>query len=425
QGRLNIIDFDFFRNIAERGTPERNLWQFSWAGRRRFDPVWDMVLEFSTGYSGSFARQFTLSRSSVDNELLTSLINALELSAKEGAIVLEIDGALLGSNEANGLQLQFDARQKKYVSSTDVSSEMYSRGELIEMARRGEFIGTLTARHGEKDDVTHPQPGIWTQGPIEQQRGRQEFPVLYEGNLTMVVSGRHLQHQPNIIVDGRKVDGEVRIGRDEKVEVELSSLPSDGMHLLQLQNQNGMFTNDFIFHVTRDAESAEELRRQIERENVEPAVALAQAVIRGDLNEIRFQLAHGASIDQRRRDGSTLLSTAALHGRTEVVSFLLKEGAKVDATNRDGNTPLHVAAFLCHTDIVKLLLNHGASVDSANGRTETPIDVVSSEWNRGTADFYRGIGRAIGITIDLEQVRDSRPRIAAMLREQSETSVNR
>ncbi|MGI9242611.1 MAG: hypothetical protein ACR2RV_17580, partial [Verrucomicrobiales bacterium] len=49
QGRLNIIDFDFYRRIAERGIPEREMWRFSWRGLPRFDPVWDMVLQGSTG----------------------------------------------------------------------------------------------------------------------------------------------------------------------------------------------------------------------------------------------------------------------------------------------------------------------------------------------------------------------------------------
>ncbi len=55
QGRLNIIDFDFYRRIAEQGAPERRVWRMSWGSRRRCDPVWDMVLENSTGFSGSFS----------------------------------------------------------------------------------------------------------------------------------------------------------------------------------------------------------------------------------------------------------------------------------------------------------------------------------------------------------------------------------
>ena len=110
QGRLNIIDFDFYRDIAERGIPERNMWQFSWAGRRRFDPVWDMVLEGSTGYSGSFARQVTLNESTADDDLTHELLAALELSAKEGAVVLQGEGILTDASTRALVSLQFDAQ---------------------------------------------------------------------------------------------------------------------------------------------------------------------------------------------------------------------------------------------------------------------------------------------------------------------------
>ncbi|MDE0822336.1 MAG: hypothetical protein OSA95_14535, partial [Opitutales bacterium] len=95
QGRLNIIDFDFYRRVAEEGIPERKVWQFSWAGRSRFNPVWDMVLEGSTGFSGSFARQVTLSKGTADEVLTGDLLDALESSSAEGGIVLQVDGTFI------------------------------------------------------------------------------------------------------------------------------------------------------------------------------------------------------------------------------------------------------------------------------------------------------------------------------------------
>ena len=38
QGRLNIIDFPFYARVAEGGTPEREVWRFSWAGRKPLRP---------------------------------------------------------------------------------------------------------------------------------------------------------------------------------------------------------------------------------------------------------------------------------------------------------------------------------------------------------------------------------------------------
>ena len=95
QGRLNIIDFPFYKRVAEQGIPERSVWQFSWGGRRAFDPVWEMVLEGSTGHSGSFARQVTLNESTVDEPLTNDLLEALETSCSEGGVVLQVDMVLI------------------------------------------------------------------------------------------------------------------------------------------------------------------------------------------------------------------------------------------------------------------------------------------------------------------------------------------
>ncbi len=42
QGRLNIVEFDFYADSAQRGQPKQNIWMFSWGGRYRFNPVWDI-----------------------------------------------------------------------------------------------------------------------------------------------------------------------------------------------------------------------------------------------------------------------------------------------------------------------------------------------------------------------------------------------
>jgi len=259
QGRLNIIDFDFYRRVAEDGNDERRIWQFTWAGRRAFDPVWDMVLEGSTGFSGSFARQITLNQSTHADELTTDLLSALEASAGEGAIVLQVEGVSLAGGQATPVKLQFDARYEggTYVQ-IDGKRRAIPRGKLISLASEGRFIGTFTGRHGAKDDYDSPQPALWTHGPIHIQRGRQQFPVVYGENRTMKVSGRHLKDGASIIVNGRRVPGTIAVRRDkdETVEIELEELPEVGIHFLQVQNKDGLFSNDFIFHVGEPEEQA-------------------------------------------------------------------------------------------------------------------------------------------------------------------------
>ena len=257
QGRLNIIDFDFYRSITALGTPERNLWRFSWASRTRFDPVWDMVLEGSTGFSGSFARQVTVSQDTATTSRTADLLDALELSASEGGIVLQGEGMFIDGATTTPVTLQFDPLFEggAYVERIDEPNS-FTPDELVSLAAAGEFIATFTARVGSKADVDNPQPAIWTLGAMHTQSGAQQFPTISAADATMVIGARHVQEGANVLVNGRRVPGTVSCQSGElpdcstdSVAVSLETPPaSTGIHFLQIQNPNGLFSNDFIFH---------------------------------------------------------------------------------------------------------------------------------------------------------------------------------
>jgi len=413
QGRLNIIDFDFYRRIAERGIPEREMWRFSWRSKPRFDPVWDMVLQGSTGFSGSFARQVTLSESTADESLTGDLLDALEASADEGAVVLRAEGVFIGEKKASPTTLQF---QGGTYFEIDGKQRSFDRDQLISLAKDNRFIGTFTGRHGANADYDHPQPALWTPGSIHEQRGRQEFPILYGKNKSMEVSGRHIRDGAHVIVDGRKVAGTVKVGSSEKITIGLSNLPKTGMHLLQLQNPYGLFSNDFIFHVAENESDAAKIRNQANPQML--GNALRRAIAGGDLAATTRLVRRGAKVNERYADdGSIPLSTAALYGNLEIANYLIEQKARVNHTNRDGNTPLHVAAFLCRTDVVKLLLEKGASTSKRNGRRETAIDVVSGEWSNELGEYYSAIAAGSGFEIDLKEIEKLRSQIAGLLRD--------
>ncbi|OUW79313.1 MAG: hypothetical protein CBD74_10160 [Saprospirales bacterium TMED214] len=421
QGRLNIIDFDFYRAIAEQGIPERRMWQFSWGGRRRFDPIWDMVLEGSTGFSGAFARQVTLNRKTANQKLTGDLLDSLEQSAAEGGIVLQAEGVLIDSDQAvTPVKLQYRSDLSKgnatYESSLgDVDRYQFQRAQLVGLAEAGKFVGTFSARHGLKADLETPQPALWTLGSLERQSGRQKFPILFQGKQEMILSGRHLEEDANVLVDGRRVDGSIRID-GETIQLRLEELPVAGMHLLQVQNQQGLFSNDFIFHVTKTKEAAAKLQAGIDAAHVDRRSALSEAASKGNLDRIRILVARGARVNERKpAGGSTPLSDAALNGQVEAFKLLLRRGARIDRTNEDGNTPLHLAAFMCEFEIAQILLEKGASPSVKNERGETPLDIVSSEWSDGLSRFYAGVGRSLGLNLDLEEIQKARPRMAKLL----------
>ncbi len=246
QGRLNIHEFPFYREVAERGQSEEDIWRFSWGGRERFNPVWDMVLEMSTGYSGAFARQVTLTKDSIADESTLELLAALEQASRDGAVVLQGNGVRSDGDSSSAVNLQFGEDGRYHEQS---SGSSFTRDQLVKKVNAEQLTITLTARHGVHCDVEHPQPIIWTVGPIEKQRGKQKFPVLYPGEFEILVSGRHVDPGARIFIDGHRVAGEVTIQDNEHVVIDLKHRPENGMHLLQLQNPSGQFSNDFILTV--------------------------------------------------------------------------------------------------------------------------------------------------------------------------------
>jgi hypothetical protein len=255
QGRVNLIDFDFYRAIAAEGVPERSVWQLSWVSRPRFDPVWDMVLEGSTGFPGAFARQVTLNRDSATDGLAADLLDAMERTARDGGVVLQAEGVFIEGDAATPVSLQFDHQVQggSYVERAGVSAP-FSRSELVARASTGAFVGTFTARLGPRVDVDNPQPALWTRGPIEAQSGPQRFPTLFGDDPSVLISGRHIKKGANLYLDGRRVAGQVRCDggtlpdcHQDSIEVRLAAVPQPaGTHFLQVQNPQGLFSNDFI-----------------------------------------------------------------------------------------------------------------------------------------------------------------------------------
>lgn len=407
QGRLNIINFDFYRNIAEKGIPEKDLWRVSWLSKPRFDPVWEMVLEGSTGYSGTFARQLTLNRKTARQDLTRDLLPALEASASEEAVVLQVDALLDGQD----LTLQF--QNSRYIQ-IDGTRQEFTRDQLISLAQEGKFLGTFTARHGAHSGFFIPQPALWTLSPIHEQSGRQQFPILADGNQTMTVNARHVTEDAHVIINGRRAQASIKKGTAETIAITLDSLPPNGLHFLQIQNAQGLFSNDFIFHV---AEKAEDVRTSPGSDPDQLRNLLERSIASGSLTRVKRQLQLGASVNRlHQENGMTPLASASLHGHPKIVTLLLEHKADIKKPNRDGNTALHTAAFMCRSGIVKTLLENGAPATLRNHRRELPIDVVSGDWSKPLGDLYRFLNTFVANKTKLEELPAQRKEMTTQLR---------
>lgn len=91
---------------------------------------------------------------------------------------------------------------------------------------------------------------------------------------------------------------------------------------------------------------------------------LADAVKRGDADQVKLLLSQGADANEGTKKGFPLMFAAA-QGRLDLISLLLERGAEVNAVHHDdgGITALMFAAGEGHPQAAALLLDRGAEVN--------------------------------------------------------------
>ena len=261
QARTNIVDLLDLAGVPDH-IPERDIWTLGGATPN----VWQMVTQGSTGFAGSFARQTTLNRDSADDALTASILDALETSAQEGAVILQAEGVRIVDGAVQPVALQFD--DGVYVERDGLNS--FDRATLIRAAEQGDMVLTLTGRAGANMPPDYPPPALWPESAdpganycaneeclysIAQQRPTVNIAFLTD-SYTLQVSARHVHAGASIFIDGRRVGGTVRCAlggalpscADEILLVQLQARPEPGgLHFLQLQNADGLFSNDMMF----------------------------------------------------------------------------------------------------------------------------------------------------------------------------------
>jgi len=142
------------------------------------------------------------------------------------------------------------------------------------------------------------------------------------------------------------------------------------------------------------------------------------AALQGNIEAVKQHIGAGSNLNERDAYGSTPLIVAATFGKTDVAKALIEAGADLDARNNDGATALHAAALLCRTEIVGALLDKGANKDLTDNLGNTPLESVADPFD-DVKGIYDGIAQALGplgLVLDYDFIRVTRPRIAEMLR---------
>ena len=149
----------------------------------------------------------------------------------------------------------------------------------------------------------------------------------------------------------------------------------------------------------------------------QPKMDIHTAALFGDVKAINQHIRAGSDLDEKDEYGSAPLIIASTFGKTEVAETLIGAGADVNCRNNDGSTPLHIAAFFCRTEIVRMLLDNGADRNLENNFGSTALESVSGPFDnvQGIYDQVSKDLGPLGLKLDYEYIKTTRPKIAEML----------
>jgi surface polysaccharide O-acyltransferase-like enzyme len=149
-----------------------------------------------------------------------------------------------------------------------------------------------------------------------------------------------------------------------------------------------------------------------------PEISIHMAAINGDTSAIREHILAGTDINMKEPSAkSTPLISASLFGKADAAKMLINAGADINYQNNDGSTALHTAAFFCRPEIVGMLISSGADREIRNNSGSTALESVLVPWEvvGGIYDYFDNTLGPLGLKLDYEYLKKTRPEVAKML----------
>ena len=111
-----------------------------------------------------------------------------------------------------------------------------------------------------------------------------------------------------------------------------------------------------------------------EPEETTPERDLFRSAGSGDVDAVKYHLAHGVRVNAQDKTGKTALLWAVRSQRHAVVSHLLARGANPNLADNSEVTPLFWAVRMRRNELVAQLLSKGADIGHKDKRGRTALD---------------------------------------------------
>lgn len=207
--------------------------------------IFEMIEEASTGTSGATARQLTLNTATAAAPATLALMSALEAADARGAVNLR------GVGRRNNGPIVLSFNGTAYTSGTLSLTPAALRSE----AASGLTFLTLTAHLRANVGLT-PQPLLATAGSPNQVSAIGDPPLpLFSASGSpppFSVAGIDVAQSATLLIDGVPAAGTLTCSAGASagfcnpgnVSIDLLNNPGTGLHLLQVQNPVGLFSNE-------------------------------------------------------------------------------------------------------------------------------------------------------------------------------------
>src|SRR5262245_27256492 len=213
--------------------------------------VFQMIEEMSNGQSGALGRQVTLNLRSTTGSAATAtgaVLSALETADLDGLV------NLAGSGTRNGASVRLSFRSDGTYQGGGL---VLTHAQLMAEAAQGKTVVTLTASQRAGVNAATVQPTIWVDAVGDFfLDGRPNLPIVASGNpAPFTLNAGNIQANAKVYVDGNPVALDQPITcmsgtfnptcTGPQIQINIATpIDPPGLHLLQVQNPDGLLTNE-------------------------------------------------------------------------------------------------------------------------------------------------------------------------------------